>query len=321
MFHKSFTVDQTAQICQFYDQNGYVLILDVLTQQDCQNTTDEVDKLFKSFDDGFDIRDPITYDLMKITGRYGIPTKEPLFSPELVKNRNNPKIWKAFQSLYQHIDTQRGKYKPGQEDIPLIVNHDRVGFYRPTLCNGREDWKTPYKYPNVHLDLDPKLYKDHSGIVAEIQSKFNYQEHDRYFITENNFISGSNGPVLQGLISIWDNYSDDGGLQVVPGFHKQFDEWYQKKADKGLMNHKAGEETLWGFKSSDMIDMEYVHTPVRVAMPAGSIAIWDKRLAHGSVPNNSDHGRLIQFLVLNRKKNFSEKLLKNREKALQKLIN
>ena len=79
-------------------------------------------------------------------------------------------------------------------------------------------------------------------------------------------------------------------------------------------------ETGFNFNVADPIDMKYVHSPLRILMPAGSIALWDKRLAHGSVPNDSLNGRLIQFMVAQPKNSIPELAFKNRTTVLKKIF-
>jgi ectoine hydroxylase-related dioxygenase (phytanoyl-CoA dioxygenase family) len=68
------------------------------------------------------------------------------------------------------------------------------------------------------------------------------------------------------------------------------------------------------------IDLKYVHTPLRIPLNSGSIAIWDKRLAHGSVPNNSNKGRLMQFILIRPKKSFLPEVLDRRTKELKQIF-
>lgn len=107
------------------------------------------------------------------------------------------------------------------------------------------------------------------------------------------------------------------GLHLVPGFHHKFNDWFKSRT----FTTKPGEDSGFHFKVYDNTDMKYVHSPLRIPMPAGSLAIWDKRLAHGSVPNKSSNGRIIQFLLVRPKDNLPDNTYKLRTKVLQNIFN
>jgi ectoine hydroxylase-related dioxygenase (phytanoyl-CoA dioxygenase family) len=218
-------------------------------------------------------------------------------------NRQNDNVIEAFKILYG-------------DDRDLIVNHDRFTFYRPTLSPGKPEYKTPYVYPNLHLDTDPQMYLDHYNIFVQKQKSLLYENNHHNFITENNYLTSKNQPIYQGIINLWENSYEDGGLHLVPKFHNNFEEWYYQKNFKT----KPGDDTGFHFSASDPVDLKYVHTPLRIPLSAGSMAIWDKRLAHGSVPNNSNKGRLMQFIVVRPKDSFLPEVLEKRTKELKKIF-
>ena len=306
-----FNLDQPEEITKFFETNGFVLITGILSKEECDQTTLETQLHLQSKAPEFKYDDLETYHLLNQSlSNYGLPGKEPIFTKQLIKNRVNPKVHQAFQLLY---DAQSPKKNEPKKNEPLLVNHDRFAFYRPTLKH--PEWKTPYTYPNLHLDVDPKMYLAGYNALLKERMKLDYND-PMSFIKENNLVEGSQGPSLQGLISVWDNQYNDGGLQLVPGFHQNFQEWYSKKD----MNHPAGSQSLWKFNPQDSTDMSYISNITRVPMPAGSIAIWDKRLAHGSTPNKSQHGRLIQFLIMHKRNSFPIIKLKERQKAIKKVL-
>ena len=291
-----FNLQHSNQILDHFNRNGYVIIKDVLTKDECTQTTSEIQEVLQQKVPGFSFQDQESYPLLNnhLTN-YGLPGKVPIFTPQMIKNRINPNIHQAFKLLYQ-------------DDKPLLVNHDRFAFYRPTLEH--PEWKTPYTYPNLHLDMDPKMYLENSRLVKQKRLELDYSN-PRSFITENNLNAGT---TLQGIINIWDNMYNDGGLQLVPGFHKNFIDWYSQKH----MVHQSGVESLWKFDHKDPTDMQFLSKVIRIPMSAGSIAIWNKRLAHGSFPNNSMNGRLIQFILMQKRNAFPVLTLKNRKHALMK---
>jgi len=97
---------------------------------------------------------------------------------------------------------------------------------------------------------------------------------------------------LQGLINLADNYAEDGGFQVVPGFNRHLTEWVLKNPK--LRGRYDKYSTFIMFSSSDPCHQR----SLRVTARAGSLVIWDQRNAHGSAPNNSNRIRYAQFLKL-----------------------
>jgi len=302
MYHRSFDLSEKEEIREYMKENGYVVIRGILDTEECKKTVECINKHLQTYDPGFDINNPSTYEKMHLANHYGLPERFPMFLDQLVANRVNPRVHQAYSILY------------GDEN--LIVNHDRVGIYRPTLYPGHERYKTPYAYPGLHLDMDPVMYKEGVSEKDEFLENLDYRDDNNAFISENNAVTERDAPLYQGILSILDNRAEDGGLRVVPGFHRLFDEWYEKKN----FTHKPGTEFKTDFLVDDQVSMKYVHTPVRVTMERGSMAIWDKRLAHGTIPNNSSKPRIIQFINMHPKKVFTKKTLKKRNAALTKIL-
>lgn len=302
-FMTMFTLEQKSEIRDFVKENGFVIIKNILNKNDCELTAYDVNQQIKALDERFQINDPSTYEYMKTIGQFGMITKEPIFTHQFLMNRQNPNVIEAFKTVYA-------------DNTKLITGHDRFTLYRPTLPpTGKEIFKTPYKYPGLHLDMDPQMYKEHYDIYVTKQKELSY-DRLRDFISENNYLYSGSQPIYQGIINIWDNGYNDGGLHLVPNFHNQFDEWYAKKTFK----LPPGEESGFHFQILDPVDMEYVHSPLRIPLPAGAMVIWDKRLAHGSMPNNSTNARLMQFVLLRPDHTFLPEVLEKRTKVMKKII-
>lgn len=123
----------------------------------------------------------------------------------------------------------------------------------PILTADRPEWRTR---GNLHLDLNPWTFGGLAGGNDE-ETKVKNEKDDtesrdtreskepekqttsesesvadalpfaslRDFSRETNCVSFSTGPHCQGVLNLLDNLSDDGGLTVVPGFHRVFDDW------------------------------------------------------------------------------------------------
>ena len=91
---------------------------------------------------------------------------------------------------------------------------------------------------------------------------------------------GPTNYVLLGVLNLHDNRDEDGGFQCVPGFHLNFEEYFKSiKRDD--------ESQAYNFKPRDIPYKQ----AVRISMRAGSMVVWDQRMAHGSKPNASSRFR------------------------------
>jgi len=87
---------------------------------------------------------------------------------------------------------------------------------------------------------------------------------------------------VQGVLSLVDAPADAGGLQVVPGFHRRFEEWVKTQpADRNP-------------RIPDMSGLAL--RPV--ATNAGDLVIWRSLLPHGTGRNNSSRPRLAQYITM-----------------------
>ena len=87
---------------------------------------------------------------------------------------------------------------------------------------------------------------------------------------------------VQGVLSLVDVSAEAGGLQVVPGFHRQFADWVRTQPpDRDP-------------RQPDMNGLELVS----VEMNAGDLVIWHSLLPHGTGRNNSPQPRLAQYITM-----------------------
>ncbi|KAL0477205.1 ectD [Acrasis kona] len=292
-YTKSFFVNDTEQIKDFFNEYGFVVVRNVLSQQDCDNTVTEIFDILES-DAGWQRDDMTTWNQWPTNGmpQFGSPSRPPVFSSQFLKNRINPNVHKVFSTLLQDED--------------LIVNHDRCCLYRPTLnvptstgvVPSMKKWKT---LANLHLDMSPSNYLSNNSdtIIDNYLSQLRYRNVGN-FITENNQVGASSGTQLQGVINLVDNHEQDGGFQVVPGFHKIFDKYFENTAlDNSTQGHNFGR--------NDVIQKYSIRVPLR----AGSIVVWNQKMPHGSLPNNSSRMRCAQFIKMFP----SKQLLCHRERA------
>jgi ectoine hydroxylase-related dioxygenase (phytanoyl-CoA dioxygenase family) len=289
MSNQFFDINDKESISSFFKENGYVVVK-VLSDEECKRSIDGINQMMKDRNDKFDIYDVSTYDHAPIKRGFPVLGKAPLFDRCLLENRCNKNIYDIFSYLY------------GDED--LLCNHDRVGLFRPTrgvLINDqvvdRDDWRSDYKYPSVHLDFNPTLYEKDK---VRIDRSYLYSQSKEDFLNENNMYcrnmkgieSSTPDMQLQGVLNLLDNGEEDGGFRCIPGFHHRFDEW--RKNVSSIYDHSYAR---YEFSSEIENDSKYLDVK-KISCPASCMIVWDQRLAHGTQPNNSNHPRLIQYLRL-----------------------
>ncbi|KAL0476874.1 htxA [Acrasis kona] len=316
-FVLSFTLDEveSGSAGSFFEEFGFVVIRDVLSKEEIEASVDDVwsylesgawrntmfsnksnpvANKFWSEDNrkGPDRNIPHQWDAcwpnMENEGILGAP---PVFTKQAFLNRQNPNVIKVFTKL---LNTNK-----------LIVNIDRYGLFRPTInvdlfgdgtvFKNKPMWETD---PNLHLDVNPWEYY---AEVAEPPKSIDYARafpsklsHLPTFCEEHNATGHSSAPGnqirLQALLNFIDNREQDGGFQLVPGFHKHLEQWAHRTRDTLGKYKRFGSFNV--LPSSDPIH-QYAE---RITMPAGSLLVWDIRLPHGSKPNHSDRPRMAQFL-------------------------
>jgi len=333
-FVLSFNMDQKEEYVKFFNEYGFVVV-NVLTQEECKKSIEDIWNYLETkgwihIHSNADILsrnkisrdDPSTWGgenwpAMAEEGILGVP---PVFSAQAIANRQHPNVYKVFADLLGRTD--------------LLVNHDRYGLFRPTKDveflnnsnnnkkeNGSQqdnknpnsnssasntdsnantktkkkdkpEWKT---IRNVHLDMNPWTFvqSQTSEYGEKVLSSLTYSRVGE-FIEENNHVGVlANFQLnLQGLINFADNREQDGGFHLVPGFQKNIVEWTQK-TDK-LKQRYGRDQTFIVLPTTEPIQ----HLALRITVRAGSMVIWDQRVAHGSAPNDSNRARFAQFLKM-----------------------
>lgn len=150
----------------------------------------------------------------------------------------------------------------------------------------------------------------------------------RDFSRETNCVEARTGPHCQGVLMLAENRAEDGGLQVVPGFHAVFERWVRDGL-RGDPSRFADAHDDWrrsrlvaraggagSFKFGDD-DAEIQKRAFRVAAREGSYVVWDQRLAHGTAPNDSSRARVAQFVKGFRKSKVSAGRLARRAERVR----
>lgn len=285
--HTPQEAEEAEALVAFFDKFGFVVVRDVLTPQEAQATVNEIFGLLEEGTEGrFDRHDVSTWDQWPAEGmaKHGMPSRPPLFTPQILRNRQNPRLVSPFALLF------------GSEDI--MISHDRASLFRPTkgvqFPTGARDmphWRTS---ENLHLDMDVWGYLGSGDKERRTLAGLQYGDrHLNHFIFENNQVCERIHPLnVQAVLNLVDNVEADGGFQCVPGFRHHFNRWAEANAGKRDLVEMAKERNSMMFPDDDPIQK----FGMRITMRAGSMVIWDQRTPHGARPNKSGRMRCAQFL-------------------------
>lgn len=84
----------------------------------------------------------------------------------------------------------------------------------------------------------------------------------------------------QGVLYLTDTAANQGALTVVPGFHKNLENWLQHLPEN--VDPRTADFSSFGPKS--------------IAANAGDLIIWNHKLPHGSSPNRAKLPRIVQYI-------------------------
>eukprot|EP00761_Pharyngomonas_kirbyi_P003996 gb/GECH01004000.1/.p1 GENE.gb/GECH01004000.1/~~gb/GECH01004000.1/.p1 ORF type:complete len:134 (+),score=20.31 gb/GECH01004000.1/:1-402(+) len=96
---------------------------------------------------------------------------------------------------------------------------------------------------------------------------------------------------VQGIISVKDCGPNDGGFHCVPGFHHYIRGWAHENRDRF---DPTMQDTTFQVPPNDPIRNHVQRMPMR----AGILLIWNSMLPHGNFPNESENGRMVQYIKM-----------------------
>eukprot|EP01127_Copromyxa_protea_P003151 TRINITY_DN13010_c0_g1_i1.p1 TRINITY_DN13010_c0_g1~~TRINITY_DN13010_c0_g1_i1.p1 ORF type:complete len:361 (+),score=76.33 TRINITY_DN13010_c0_g1_i1:119-1201(+) len=309
-YYTSFSKDDKEGYLAFFNENGFVVIDDIISQEDCKASQQEVWTYLEQR--GVDALDTATWNTAwpsEICRNGGFMGRFPFFGKmnkdslrergistqlQAWKNRTHPEVHRAFATLF------------GEEQLWATI--DRYGIMRPTIlldsekgkeaqtpeapapepeaqegngekCILKEEWKTKRNW--LHWDLSPFHFgTSAAGYILNPEVSFES-------------LRGSYGGLrVQGLINLVDCTEEVGGFHCVPKFHgERFMKWREDNWEYG--------------QSPEIVRRNFVEVPeddpmraevIRVPMKAGSLLIWNSQLPHGNFPNSSDRFRMVQYI-------------------------
>jgi hypothetical protein len=301
------TEQQISAILDFFTEKGFIVFRDVLSTNVCADTIGEIWHYLEDVFVGFDHSEPETYHHLS-SQTYGLAPVPSIFTEQIVKNRCNPNVIRAFQTVLR--------------DQNILLSHDRWCAYRPTksIQIGTEivdkpNWKTK---ENLHVDLNPWTYFSSEPLIEDLK-----YDKPRDFSKEINAVYHKGGPNVQGVLALNNNSAHDGGTVLLTGFHRCFQDWQRSLGEISRHMPSRSEELghlVWrgkGTGSYILGQKDVLHKfKQKINMRAGSLLIWDQRIVHGSVQNDSNNFRLAQFVKAFRRKNFSQARLHHRAKRV-----
>lgn len=273
-FAASFDLNDTVAWRAFFDTYGLVVLRDVLSEQECKATVDEMWESLAPL--GLRQHDPRSWERVPWGGHMGFLGNHAIFTPAACQNRQSVRLYDAFRTLY------------GTDH--MVVSVDRLGFMRATqgllTPDGqridREEWASLRNW--LHWDMNP---------FTGSTSVYSYQGNSG---PPNQHNKGFGKLKTQGIVALDDADVATGGFHCVPGFHKWIQAWGHAHPHlRATSTYPViDDETTMQVPYSDPIRAHIQPVPLR----RGSLLIWHSAIPHGTFPNHSNRSRLVQYLKM-----------------------
>lgn len=286
-FIVSFKVDQEEEILKFFEKHGVVVVSNVLTEEECRRSVKEVWLLLKELNNPeIDPEKPETWERgWPSLSKLGILGNIRWLYPQACDNRQNPNVYRVFQTLF------------GEHE--LFANVTRAGLMRPTrdiffpTLNKTEDrptWKTLSEW--LHLDMNPLTGRCTTYGFENVAESHHKGCDDVKKAQDRPTNNGMRKRKLQGIIALDDCREQDGGFHAVPGFHHYIKTWTKNNERVCIKSNEGFDPTTVQIPEDDPIRDHIQRMPIR----RGDLLVWDSRLPHGNYPNNSNKMRIVQYL-------------------------
>ena len=189
----------------------------VLTKEEADRTIEEFWDEVETLLPNVKRKDTSTWDFYNRIGlnTYGFVGGQPLYRPQVWRNRSSHHVYDAFKLLYE--------LQSGQKiQEPMLAIFDRGSLLRPTKDHA--EWKIK---PNPHFDLDPWEWTGVKKIVSlESKRENKYNETFSKWLSEGCFVPKvKNFTKLQGVLALSPTSKESGGFEGVCGFHNHIRRW------------------------------------------------------------------------------------------------
>ena len=288
-FFRSFSIDEEREYVRFFHRCGFVIIRDVLSEKESDETVDKIWELVEEISSA-KRSDPNTWFDHWPTNKTGI-FGTPIANDKVAwRNRQSKNIHRVFSRLY------------GTKE--LLVSVDRYNIMRPTknVKFGKNDVRDVETWRGLeswfHWDLNPWYW---TGIMEDDQEKRPFEDHYLLFshnlgklITEGNDTPKKyeNSMKLQGLVALGDTSFETGGFQCVPGFVGET----LKQWAKDNMEHSKNyvHKHFVGVPKTDPL----IKSAQVIGLPKGSLLVWSSELPHCNRYNLSSQFRYCQYIKM-----------------------
>ncbi|KAL0482534.1 hypothetical protein AKO1_002855 [Acrasis kona] len=273
---------------EFFDKYGFVVIRNVLTESEVDDTVDEIWNEAKpaSRNDPNTWNSKYNWPGSDSIGIFGSSSCKGKFA---IKNRIKPVMYEIYKNIIGRPD--------------LWVSFDRFGVMKPTkqvtLADGTKrdfpEYKSKEKW--LHWDMNPfKITDKELNVEQSDGGESEMTEKDfseMFFICERNGVVGGYKRV-QGLVALTDATEEDGGFLTIPGFTNNLQQW-----SKFHQTTQVGKEIS---KTADFIKVPegdpMNKQAKKITVRSGSLLIWDSRQPHCNFSNNSDKFRMVQYIKM-----------------------
>eukprot|EP01102_Stenamoeba_stenopodia_P009585 TRINITY_DN283_c0_g3_i3.p1 TRINITY_DN283_c0_g3~~TRINITY_DN283_c0_g3_i3.p1 ORF type:complete len:466 (+),score=101.83 TRINITY_DN283_c0_g3_i3:208-1605(+) len=302
---QAFTVEQLSEIVEFWNKYGFVVINDVLSESQVNDSIEDIWRAMAGYSTHRDeskklLRDdPSTWEPpLWSSSPVGIIGNDIFVEPSSWVNRQSPKLYEACRAIF------------GVDE--LLVSPCRFGVMRPTkniqfpdgVVKDKPEWRTNFSW--FHWDLNPWEWFGLADSTFDLSEQMHQTAIKRLwgdkdsaaisFLTENNSNNDFLGfPKMQGLFSFSDAKSNDGGLQLIPGFHKHLKEWASKNpqfSSEGLVMVPVDDPMLQGVTRQGI---EPSALAQRITQRKGSVVLWNSCLPHCNYPADGEKFRYCQY--------------------------
>jgi len=285
---QAFYVNEVQNIQQFWDKFGFVVIRECLTTEECTLSEKEAWDFIERHHPEIKRNDSHSWESWPSLKQLGILGDIPVLSPRLFANRFKPEIHSAFAQVFGTeklwVSIGRLSMMRPTRGVPMkrICSKEQTESISDADCKQAEfelvdkpEWRTVSNW--LHWDQNPW-----TGRTTTYGFRFKSIDANKGYQVKT-----------QGILALRDCGPCDGGFHAVPGFHNKIRGWAH--ANRHLFNPNSMDTTIQ-VPAEDPIRNDVKRLPIR----AGSLLIWHSALPHGTFPNDSNRGRLIQYIRMAR---------------------
>jgi len=267
----AFSPDEEDAYLEFFQKYNVVVIKDVLTEEECSKSVDELWEFIERHTQGVTRDDPNSWRHWPPLSKLGILGNMYILSPQFCENRQNPIIARVFEVLLGSPDLMvvvgRASAMRPTRDLPIGENGELVDM---------DEWKTLQDW--IHWDMNPW-----TGQTTTFGWKVGDRDQNR----------GYGQVKVQGILSIVDCGPNEGGFHCIPGFRHHIRGWANENLDK-FNDQEIESAGSIQVPKEDPIRNDVQKVPIR----KGSLCIWDSCTPHGTFPNDSSNFRMIQYIKM-----------------------